>query len=79
MAIRTEFIALVIVRRKGGVNDMEKENYDSLVSYKLAMSMARTMLSQGLISEEEYIKIETKMCEKYCINLSCFFRDKGSK
>ena len=58
---------------------MEKDNYDNLVSYKLAMSMAKTMLSQGVISEEEYVKIETKMCEKYCINLSSFFREKGSK
>ena len=40
---------------------------------------SKSMLSQGVITVDEFIKIETKMCEKYCINLSSIFRDNGSK
>ena len=58
---------------------MEKEMYDNLVGYRLAMTMAKSMLSQGVITVDEFIKIETKLCEKYCINLSSIFRDNGSK
>ena len=58
---------------------MEKEMCENVVAYRLAMTMANEMLSRGIISEEEFAKIETKMCEKYCINLSSFFRYNGSK
>lgn len=33
--------------------------------YQTTMNMARRMLSQGLISEEEYCQIDTIFLEKY--------------
>ena len=79
MAIRIEFIALVLVRQRDERRGMEKEMYENVMGYRLAMSMANMMLSRGIISEEEFAKIETKMCDKYCINLSSIFRYLGSK
>ena len=79
MAIRIEFIALVLVLQRDERRGMGKEMYENVMGYRLAMSMAKEMLSRGIISEEEFVKIETKMCEKYCINLSSIFRYNGSK
>ena len=58
---------------------MEQKKYEDLVGYRMAMSMAKNMLSQGVITQDEFVKIELKMCDKYCINLSSIFRYLGSK
>ncbi|MDD4291086.1 MAG: hypothetical protein PHX51_02450 [Clostridia bacterium] len=50
------------------------EGKEDLLSYKLAMSMAENMLSQGIITADEFNKIEQKFCVKYCINFSSVFR-----
>lgn len=73
------FIAHGNVMQRRGEMKMEKQNYDNLLNYKLAMSIAKDMLSQGILTEEEYGQIERKMCEKYCINLSSIFRISLSK
>ena len=41
--------------------------------------MAKFMLEKGIISNEEYLKIEQKMAEKYRINLTSIYRDLSQK
>lgn len=38
--------------------------------YRAAMSMAKSMLERGLISEKEYYKIDRIMAKKYGVDLS---------
>lgn len=45
-----------------------------LISYQITMSMVRNMLSDGIISEEEYDKIDTIMTKKYGISLFSIYR-----
>jgi len=47
---------------------------DNLTRYTVAVTMAENMLKKGIISKEEYGKVELKFCEKYCINLSSIYR-----
>lgn len=47
---------------------------EDILAYKLAMSMAESMLKQGIITADEFNKIEQKFCVKYCINFSSVFR-----
>lgn len=49
---------------------MEKENL-----YQATMSIAKNLLSKGLISEEEYVQIDTNFRNKYDISLSTLFTD----
>lgn len=49
------------------------------MNYKIAMGMAREMVQKGIISEEEFNKINDKISEKYCINFDSIFRENGSK
>lgn len=57
------------------VGVMDSKIFEALLGYKSAMAQARLMRSKGLISDEEYTKIETKMCEKYGINFGSLYRD----
>ena len=50
------------------------ENQENILRYTLAVTMAESMLEKGIISKDDYNKIEQKFCEKYCINLSSIFR-----
>ena len=54
---------------------MIDKHYSSLISYKSAMALAKTMYIRGIITAEEYEIIETKMCEKFGINSCSIFRD----
>ena len=45
-----------------------------VIAYQIAMSVARSMLSQGIITEEEYRKIDTIMAEKYGLSSGTIFR-----
>ena len=54
---------------------MENKVFEALLGYKSAMAQARLMQAKGLISAEEYAKIETKMCENYGINFGSLYRD----
>lgn len=49
---------------------MEKENL-----YQATMSIAKNLLSKGVISEEEYAQIDTNFRTKYSISLSTLFTD----
>lgn len=45
-----------------------------LISYQTTMSMIRKMLSDGLVSEDEYRQIDTIMSKRYGVSLSSIFR-----
>ena len=44
--------------------------YEAVTSYKASMKQAQTMLERGLISADDYAKIDTKLAQKYGLN-SC--------
>ncbi len=48
-----------------GVARMTEEQFRAEKLYQTTMNIARRMLSQGLISEEEYCQIDTIFLEKY--------------
>lgn len=48
-----------------GVAQMTEEQFRAEKLYQATMNMARRMLLQGLISEEEYCQIDTIFLEKY--------------
>lgn len=45
-----------------------------LFAYQMAMAIARSMRSKGLISAKEYDKIDTIIAEKYGISSCSIFR-----
>lgn len=49
---------------------MEKENL-----YQATMSIAKNLLKQGIISEEEYCQIDTKFKGQYAVSFSTLFTD----
>lgn len=52
------------------MNDLNER----VLAYQIAMSLARSMLSRGIITEEEYRKIDTIMTRKYGLSSSTIFR-----
>lgn len=44
---------------------MTKEQFERESRYRVAISVAKTMLQEGLISEEEYGAIDTIFLQKY--------------
>lgn len=46
------------------------EFYEAVASYKSSMKQAQTMLERGIISADDYAKIDTKLAQKYGLN-SC--------
>ena len=44
---------------------MNDEQFEREKLYQASMEMFRAMLDHGLITEEEFVVIDTKMCEKY--------------
>ena len=45
---------------------MDKQKfYEAVTSYKASMKQAQTMLERGLISADDYAKIDTKLAQKY--------------
>ncbi|HNX04580.1 MAG TPA: hypothetical protein PKI32_03725 [Opitutales bacterium] len=47
------------------VADMNDEQFEREKLYQASMEMFHAMLAQGLITEDEYSTIESKMREKY--------------
>ena len=45
-----------------------------IIMYKLAMHLAEDMKNRGIITDEEYVTIEQKMCEKFSINSTSIYR-----
>lgn len=54
---------------------MDKEYFNALLGYKIAMAQVKAMLNKGLVTTDEYSTIETKMCEKFGINSDSLFRE----
>lgn len=50
------------------------EFFERLTAYKTAMSLARDMLRQGIISQGDYAEIDTIMTKKYGLSLDSIFR-----
>ena len=56
--------------RRPTMSDYDKR----LFAYQIAMALARSMRSKGLISVKEYAKIDTIIAEKYGISSCSIFR-----
>ena len=52
------------------MNDLNER----ILAYQIAMSLAHSMLAKGIITEEEYRKIDTIMTQKYGLSSSTIFR-----
>lgn len=51
----------------------QNEYMKRLECYRLAMALAKGMLSRKIITEAEYAKIDTIMAKKYEVHLFTFF------
>jgi len=50
------------------------ESYsERITAFRLAMNIANTMLKRGVISNDDFKKIQQVMAEKYGISLSSIF------
>ena len=58
-----------------GVAMVSKEDFRNEKLYQATMGMARKMLSEGLISEEEYRQIDTIFLAKYQPVFGTLFSD----
>ena len=54
---------------------MSEEYFSGVLGYKSAMAQAQLMLFKGIITEDEYVIIDTMIAEKYGINSCSLFRD----
>ncbi len=54
---------------------MSKEEFKNEKLYQATMHIARKMLNEGLITEEEYRQIDTIFSEKYQPTLGTLFAD----
>ena len=77
MGIRTENTAVMpaISRTDLEVAAMTKERMEEEKRYLATMSIAKNLLKQGIISEEEYCQIDTKFKEQYAVSFSTLFTD----
>ena len=55
------------------------EMYQRLTAYQTAMTLARNMLQQGIIGEDDYRKIDTIIAKKYGVSSCSIFRYEGLK
>ena len=44
---------------------MSEKEFRAELRYRMSLSMAKTMLEKGIISEDEYSEIDTILLEKY--------------
>jgi uncharacterized membrane protein len=44
---------------------MTKEQFEREKNYRVALSVAKTMLARGLINEKDYAKINAKLIKNY--------------
>ncbi len=54
---------------------MDSELIMRIANYRAAMSLANEMLENGIISSEEYAKIDTIMTNKYGLSSCTIFRE----
>lgn len=53
---------------------MDETFFQRLTEYKTAMYMAKRMLDEGIITSEDYAKIDTIMSEINAISLDSIYR-----
>ena len=53
---------------------MISENYGKICAYKRTMMVAKKLLSDGIITAEEYRKIDTIIAKKYGVNSCSIYR-----
>ncbi len=53
---------------------MNRELYEKVTAYRTAMSVVKSMLKLGIITPEEYLKIDTIIVEKYGLSSGTIFR-----
>ena len=53
---------------------MNAELFDRVAKYRAVMSMIKSMLDQGIITEQEYNEIDRKTAQDYGLSLSVIFR-----
>jgi len=56
------------------VLNVDKDIKDKIIAYRTAMSLAKSMLDKGIITEGNYAKIDTIMTKKYGLSSSTIFR-----
>lgn len=54
---------------------MSEEQFRNEMRYQITMSLARSMLEKGMISEDEYHEFDTIMLEKYHPVFGTLFSD----
>jgi hypothetical protein len=54
---------------------MTKREFESEKKYMLAVSIAKSLLEKGLLTEEEYGQIDTKLREKYGAKFSALLSE----
>ena len=77
MEIISVYIALVhAISKQDGklVQQMKNEQLQAILLYKTTMSGVKHLLSQGLISAEEYAEIDKLIAQKYGLSLSVIYR-----
>lgn len=53
---------------------MTKEQFEREKNYQIMLWIAKSMLQRGLITKQEYKKIDTMMFEKYCPLVGALYR-----
>ena len=53
---------------------MNNDIREQIRNYRQAMSLAKSMLERGIITAEEYAKIDKIMTKKYGVNSSTIYR-----
>ena len=48
------------------VNQLSKEQFEREKNYRASLSVAKSMLKNGIINEQDYCKIDTILIAKYC-------------
>lgn len=51
------------------------EYFDSICKYRIAMSTVSLLYRKGIVSEKEYVTIDTIMAKKYGLSLDSIFRN----
>lgn len=58
---------------------MNEKLSKKIIAYRTAISIVKSMLAQGIITAEEYRKIDTMLAEKYGLSSCTIFRDNSPK
>lgn len=69
MRVRKESIALWIVI--GG----EMDKLQRIIAYKVALSIFRKWMQEGIITQAEFKKCEVRIAEKFGISLCSIYRE----